>query len=139
MSGSMYVNLRGGEKLYLNGAVIRTDRRVTIEIMNDVTFLLASHVLQPEQATTPLKQLYFVVQSALMDPAAIEPITAMTSEMLARTIDSFENEEVLEGLRKVADLIARGKRFEALRSIRALYPLEEKILGPGKPRPEQAA
>lgn len=65
----MSLHLRAGEKLYLNGAVIKVDRKVSIEILNDVTFLLASHVMQPADATTPLRQLYFVVQSALMDPA----------------------------------------------------------------------
>jgi len=136
---SMFVNLRAGEKFYLNGAVIRADRRVTIEILNDVTFLLASHVLQPEQATTPLKQLYFVLQSALMDPAASEPIVVMFDDMLARTIGSFENDDVVQALREVRAFHLKGKRFAALRKIRTLFPIEEAILARG-PRPaEQAA
>ena len=65
----MQISLRAGSKLYLNGAVIKVDRKVNIELMNDVVFLLESHVLQPDEATTPLRQLYFVVQTILMDPA----------------------------------------------------------------------
>ena len=64
----MNITLRAGEKLYINGAVIRVDRKATIELLNDVTFLLENHVLQASQATTPLRQIYFAVQVMLMDP-----------------------------------------------------------------------
>ena len=35
----MQISLKPGERLFLNGAVIRVDRRVTVELMNDVAFL----------------------------------------------------------------------------------------------------
>ena len=63
----MLLKLRAGEKLYINGAVIKVDRKVTIELMNDATFLLEAHVIQPDEANTPLRQLYFVLQTQLME------------------------------------------------------------------------
>ncbi|OYW35186.1 MAG: hypothetical protein B7Z45_06885 [Azorhizobium sp. 12-66-6] len=39
----MQLTLRPGEKIYVNGAVLRVDRKVTLELLNDVTFLLESH------------------------------------------------------------------------------------------------
>ena len=66
----MNISLRADEKLYINGAVIRVDRKVSIELLNDVTFLLETHVMQASEATTPLKQIYFVIQIMLMDPSA---------------------------------------------------------------------
>ena len=41
----MNITLHAGEKLYINGAVIRVDRKAKIELLNDVTFLLENHVL----------------------------------------------------------------------------------------------
>ncbi len=35
--------------------------------MNDATFLLESHVMQAEDATTPLRQLYFAAQTMLIE------------------------------------------------------------------------
>ena len=35
-------------------------------------FLLESHVLQAEQATTPLRQLYFILQVMLMNPGGAD-------------------------------------------------------------------
>ena len=65
---SMHLTLRAGERLFLNGAVLRTDRKVSLELLNDATFLLENHVLQVEDTTTPLRQLYFAAQAMLMDP-----------------------------------------------------------------------
>ena len=56
----MQISLKAGERIYINGAVVRVDRKVSIELMNDVVFLLEAHVLQAEETTTPLRQLYFV-------------------------------------------------------------------------------
>src|SRR5438128_1925103 len=64
----MNISLRADEKLYINGAVLRVDRKVTIELLNDVTFLLEAHVMQANDANTPLRQIYFVVQIMPMDP-----------------------------------------------------------------------
>ena len=40
MKKPMCISLRGGERIYVNGAVLRVDRKVTLELINDVAFLL---------------------------------------------------------------------------------------------------
>ena len=70
----MHISLRSGEKIYRNGAVVRVDRKVSIELLNDVTFLLEAHVMQPQDTNTPLRQLYFVVQTMLIDPAGLDKL-----------------------------------------------------------------
>jgi flagellar protein FlbT len=128
MSKSIQINLRPKERIYINGAVVRVDRRVTLELMNDVTFLLESHVLQPEQTTTTLRQLYFVVQSMLMDPAQAQRATEIFAEMHRATLASFTNETVVTGLRTTGGLVATGRIFDALRTLRTLFPIEDEIL-----------
>ena len=125
---SMNLRIRAGEKIYLNGAVVRFDRKVSIEILNDVSFLLEGHVLQADDATTPLRQLYFVVQSALIDPANSITICVLISDMLKRTTQSFSNREVLYGLVEVSELLERGRFFDCLRIIRNLYDIEAEVL-----------
>jgi flagellar protein FlbT len=128
MSKPIQINLRPKERIYINGAVVRVDRRVTLELMNDVTFLLESHVLQPEQTTTTLRQLYFVVQSMLMDPANAPRTMQVFNEMHRATLGSFTNDTVVTGLRATGGLIATGRIFDALRTLRALFPIEDEIL-----------
>ncbi|MGD1035628.1 MAG: flagellar biosynthesis repressor FlbT [Roseiarcus sp.] len=126
----MNITLHAGEKLYINGAVIRVDRKATIELLNDVTFLLENHVMQADQATTPLRQIYFAVQVMLMDPRATEAATGLSRRLIDAALQAFENPTIIAGLKAVADQIARSRHFEALKALRALFPLEEREMFP---------
>lgn len=75
MKSTLRISLKSGEKIFINGAVLRVDRKVALEFLNDVTFLLENHVLQPDQATTPLRQLYFIAQMILINPEGREQST----------------------------------------------------------------
>ena len=67
----MKISLRAGERVYINGAVLRVDRKVSLELVNDVMFLLEGQVMQASDATTALRQLYFIVQLMLMNPTDV--------------------------------------------------------------------
>ena len=129
MTRSMQVSLRAGEKIFVNGAVLRVDRKVSFELLNDVTFLLESHVLQPKDTTTPLKQLYFVVQTMLIEPRKREEAEKLFWQMHAKLAQSFQNGTVRDGLARIAELIDDERAFEALRTIRGLFSIEAAILG----------
>ena len=58
MKGKLRISLKANEKIYINGAVVKVDRKTSIEFLNDVQFLLENHVMLPENASTPLRQLY---------------------------------------------------------------------------------
>lgn len=132
MSRGFRISLRAGERIYINGAVLRPDRKVALEFLNDVAFLLESHVIHAEATTTPLRQLYFVVQTMLMDPANASTTLGVFEKSHGLLLDSFENEEILEGLGQVGSHVQANRVFEALKLIRALLPLEDAILGKSK-------
>lgn len=116
----MQIHLKKGEKLYLNGAVLRVDRRASLEFLNDVTFLLEPHVMQAEAATTPLRQLYFIVQALLVEPDSAEETYARYRQMSRQyreAITDPKDEVVIAGIdRKIAE----GRPYEALRMLRVL-------------------
>ena len=136
----MNLTLRTGEKLYINGGVIRVDRKVTIELMNDVTFLMESHVLQANEATTPLRQIYFAVQVVLMDPAAASYALGLARDLIGTAAAAYGTPEIVAGIELVSGSLARGRYFEALKALRALYPLEQGEMFPaaGANRPQAA-
>jgi flagellar biosynthesis repressor protein FlbT len=138
MNKCFRVWLRPGEKIYINGAVLRADRKVSLEFLNDVTFLLESHVLQPSQTTTPLRQLYFTIQTMLIAPTSAQAAQGMFTHMHARLMETFDNKEVLEGLRQTGELMRTDRWFEALKLVRSFFPLEEKLLHPAKAGPSGA-
>jgi flagellar protein FlbT len=129
----MNLTLRAGERLYINGGVIRVDRKVTIELLNDVTFLLQSHVLQADEATTPLRQIYFAVQVLLMEPNAASYAIGLADQLIAAASLAYRTPEIVEGLKAIADLLTRRRYFEALKALRALYALEKLEMFPPPP------
>jgi flagellar protein FlbT len=129
MTRPIQVSLRAGEKIFVNGAVLRVDRKVSFVLLNDVTFLLESHVLQAKDTTTPLKQLYFVVQTMLIEPRQRDEAEKLFWDMHAKLKQSFQNGTVRDGLARIAELIEAERPFEALRTIRGLFPIEAAILG----------
>jgi flagellar biosynthesis repressor protein FlbT len=125
---AMLLKLRAGEKLYINGAVIKMERKATIELLNDATFLLEAHVIQPHEADTPLRQLYFVLQTQLMERDGAPLARQMFKTMLPAMSDAFGDSTVTEGLRAAEALVETNRAFEALKTIRGLYPLEAEMM-----------
>ncbi|NIX78412.1 flagellar biosynthesis repressor FlbT [Microvirga terricola] len=136
----MHLSLKAGERIFINGAVLRVDRKVSIELLNDATFLLENHVLQVEDATTPLRQLYFVAQALLIDPSNSEKAKSVYEDLHRETQKLFTHREIINGLKHAAEMIDAGRAFDALKIIRGLFVMESAIL-PGEPeaKPIQAA
>lgn len=128
MTNTLKISLKPNEKIYINGAVIRVDRKVTIELMNDVQFLLESHVIQADQASTPLRQLYFIVQIMLINPVGAAEARDMFRRSLPMLIASFENQDICNRLKQIDRMVGEDEIYEALKAIRALYPLERRVL-----------
>ncbi|MDG4895884.1 MULTISPECIES: flagellar biosynthesis repressor FlbT [unclassified Mesorhizobium] len=137
MTNTLKISLKPNEKIYINGAVIRVDRKVTIELMNDVQFLLESHVIQADQASTPLRQLYFVVQIMLINPAGAAEARDMFRRSLPMLIASFDNQDICNSLKQIDRMVGEDEIYEALKAIRALYPLERKALEDNDDIPEE--
>lgn len=128
MSNTLKISLRPNEKIYINGAVVRVDRKVTLELLNDVQFLLESHVLQAEDASTPLKQLYFIVQIMLINPQGASGALDLFRQSLPLLLANFDDAGITAALKHVDRLVSEGHVYEALKTIRSLYPLERRAL-----------
>lgn len=128
MKSTLRISLKSGEKIFINGAVLRVDRKVALEFLNDVTFLLENHVLQPEDTTTPLRQLYFIAQMMLINPEGKEQSQALFRKSIMMLLACFRNEEILAELKRIDAMVSSGRPFDALKAIRALYPAEERVL-----------
>jgi flagellar protein FlbT len=132
MRRGIQISLKPGERIFINGAVLRVDRKVTIELLNDVTFLLENHVMQVEEAVTPLRQLYFIVQTMLIDPGTTESAKTLFASTYGLLMTTFTNPEILAGLAVVNNLIEADRPFDALKNIRVLLPLEDQVLASRK-------
>jgi flagellar biosynthesis repressor protein FlbT len=134
----MNITLRAGERFFINGAVIRIDRKASIELLNEVTFLLENHVMQAEDATTLVRQIYFAVQIILMDPTAAASATPLARSLIESAFGAYRGPDLMAGLQSVDASLLRGRSFEALKALRSLFPLEDKELQPLAEAPSAA-
>ena len=136
MKNTLKISLKPKEKIYINGAVLSVDRKVQIELLNDVQFLLENHVLQAEEASTPLRQLYFILQVMLMNPDGADQARMMFRKSLPLLLASFADEQIRTTLKHVDRLVGEDHVYDALKAIRALFALEKDIIERGQPDTE---
>lgn len=139
MKATMRFSLKAGERIFINGAVLTVNQKVMLSLLNDARFLLESHVLQVEDATTPTRQLYFVAQALLISPATTEQTMIMFRQLLASLLALHADHEVTEALRAVGELVETGRTFEALKMIRGLFDVDDLKVGIGGTASHQAA
>jgi flagellar protein FlbT len=106
--------------------------------LNEVTFLLEAHVMQAEEATTLVRQIYFAVQIMLMDPTAAASAAPLARSLIESALVAYRAPELTAGLKSAAASLVRGRNFEALKSLRALFALEDKELQPLAKTPSAA-
>ena len=134
----MHVTLRPNEKIYVNGAVLKVDRKVSIELMNDAVFLLEAHVMLEHNATTLMRQLYFIVQTMLMEPGEAEDNKRIFHAQCVALSSAYASVGIIEGLLRVASLVDKRRNFEALKVIRGLFAVEDALLARNEPQPALA-
>lgn len=124
----MHITLRPGEKLYLNGAVFRVDRKVSLDLMNDATFLLEAHIMHAERATTPVRQLYFIVQMMLMNPLDTKAARTLFDDSMSRMKAAYEDRGILHTLAQSGKLVAADRYFEALKLLRSSFEADDMLM-----------
>ncbi len=122
------ISLKPHERVYINGAVIKVDRKTSLEFLNDVQFLLESQVLQAIDANTPLKRLYFTIQIQLMSPSDTKAASRMFKEQLEQLFLTFEESTVRAELANVEKMVSDSRFHEAMKTLKTLYPIEQRLL-----------
>jgi len=129
MSTPTRVTLRQGERIFINGAVLRSDGRATFEILNDVPYLVENEIMHAQQTVTPLRQLYYILQTMVMEPGGVETARGVYDDTMHWLGKAFANPIVIAGLDTIARLVDDGTPFAALKMLRTLIPIEDAILG----------
>jgi flagellar biosynthesis repressor protein FlbT len=140
MTAKMRFSLKAGERIFINGAVLTVSQKVTLSLLNDARFLLESHVLQLAEATTPMRQLYFVVQALLINPQEEEKGMIAFHKIYDALLVVTPDEATKAQLRNIGNLVARKRTFEALKVIRGLFEnVESQAASTSAVVPEKAA
>jgi flagellar protein FlbT len=128
----MMIHLKRNERLYLNGAVIKLDRRGSIQLLNDANFLMEAHIMQPEEATTPLRQVYFLVQLMIMDPKNAHLMMELFKVNVAQLRQITDDAELLKAIDSFEAKVLATGYFEAMKIIRQSFAIEERLAAASK-------
>lgn len=123
------VNLRAGERIIINGALISTDSSIGLTIHNKVTLMLERQLVRPEEATTPARRIYYAIQNAYVADPEEQPEWL---DRANRFIDEYAEATVRPTIRKQVAAIrlhlASNEYYAALRLARELFAHDDKML-----------
>ncbi len=130
MSG-LILKLAAGERFIVNGAVLENGSKpARIRITEDKARVLRCRdALRPEDADTPVKQVYFAIQLLITgDLDAAKALPAIDSEChKLQTIFAAIQPDIIPTLR---EMLGRGNYYSALHHLRQIFALEAELLVP---------
>lgn len=118
------ITLRDGEKAIINGAVIRAVGRTQFAVENQVSILRGREVMQPEEATTPARQLYFAAMLAYIDPANRAQHQDNIVSLVGTLVSTLTAPEARTACIAFAHDIAQADYYKALLAARELIGFE---------------
>jgi flagellar protein FlbT len=65
-----------------------------------------------------------------MDPSATPGAMTLSRKLIDAALAAFETKEIIAGLKTVDDLIKRSRNFDAMKTLRGLFPLEQTVVFP---------
>jgi len=122
------ISLRDGEKVVVNGAVLRAIGRTQFVIENKASVMRGSEVMAPEEATTPARQLYFHTMMAYVDPAGGEEHKNQIIAALQKVMVLLPSPEAGAISASFATKAASLRFYKALADCRQLMRLEAEAL-----------
>lgn len=124
---ALIIDLKPGEKILIGTAVITNDsQRTRLHISGDAAILREKDVMKEEEADSPAKKIYFLVQCMYLaaDPKIyFDKYFGLIREMQAAapTTSLF--------FMKINDMILEGSYYKAMKEARELMKHEEELIG----------
>ncbi len=122
------LSLKPGEKFVLNGAVVQNgDRRGVLILQNKASVLREKDILQPEDANTPAKRVYFPVMMMYLDETAAAKVYDEFALRLSEFMGASRNPVVLADCVAASRHVMAREYYKALMAARKLVEYEEDL------------
>ncbi|MBW8859529.1 flagellar biosynthesis repressor FlbT [Caulobacter sp. BE254] len=124
------LSLKPGEKFVLNGAVVQNgDRRGVLVLQNKASVLREKDIMQPDEATTPARRIYFPVMMMYLDEASAERQYEEFATRLTEFMGVVRNPDVLSDCIAISKHVMAREYYKALMLSRKLIEYEDQRLG----------
>lgn len=127
------LKLKPFEKFIVNGVVIENGRhRNTVTVANHAQVMTGRSILQPEDATTPVKRTYYTVQAMLLDPPNAERQKQLYEALIAQLHMAIHDPTMTFHLTDADRHVRDGDYYKALAALRPVISYEAILLPPGR-------
>lgn len=136
---ALRLTLKPNEKIVINGCVIKNaDRRQLLTIENHADIVRGVDLLDESEAGTPVKNVYFFIQAALLKPDIRDELVPVIQKDLAKLVPIF-HEEIGGHIFEAANHVSCADFYKAMRALRPLIKYEARLLDMINARTEKAA
>jgi len=128
--GGLILKLAPRERVLINGAVVENgDRRGRLGILTpNARLLRLRDAIHPDEVTTPVKRVCYLLQLVLSGDAAPEDAQIQLLRALEQLSQVFRDTDSRVAIDAATRAIMEARHYQALKSLRALLPREERLL-----------
>jgi flagellar protein FlbT len=124
------LSLKPGEKFVLNGAVLTNgDKRTSLVIQNKACVLREKDIMQPEDAATPARRIYFPVMMMYLDPESSDDYYNDFALRMTEFMGAIRNRGALATCIEISKDVMSGTYYKALMNCKKLFDFEQERLG----------
>lgn len=120
------LSLKPGERFVLNGAVVQNgDRRGVLVLQNKASVLREKDIMQPDEANTPARRIYFPVMMMYLEGAVSPRLYDEFALRLTEFMGAVRNPAVQAECVSTSRHVIAQDFYKALMSARKLVDYEE--------------
>ena len=124
------LSLKPGERFVVNGAVLQNgDRRAVLLLQNKASILREKDIIQPEEANTPTKRIYFPIMMMYLDPAEANNYYDEFVLRLSEFMGVTNSTDILKECVSLSREVMAADYYKALTRCRKLLTYEQGLLG----------
>jgi flagellar protein FlbT len=124
------LSLKPHERFVLNGAVVQNgDRRGVLLLQNKASVLREKDIMQPEEANSPSRRIYFPVMMMYLDDSGAAGYHEEFVRRLQEFMGAINNPNVLAECVNISKLVLQREYYKALTTCRRLMEYEDQRLG----------
>lgn len=131
------LSLKPGERFVVNGAVLQNgDRRAVLLLQNKASILREKDIIQPEEATTPAKRIYFPIMMMYLEPSEASKYYDEFVLRLNEFMGAIRSTEILKDCVSLSREVMAADYYKALTRCRKIVTYEQGLLDnvdPGLP------
>lgn len=126
---ALKINIKPGEKIVVNGAVITiAEGGNALILQNHAVFLRGKDIMQQEDATTPARKIYFYLMLMYLDAESQEMYYGTFMEFMNELMKATTLRDVADSLMIIFRHVQRGDYYKALKVCKALVDFETELL-----------